>query len=333
MNAKILKVSVMIPTYNQAHLICRAIESALSQSYRNIEIIISDDCSSDNTQKVVTDIINANPGRGLYYSQNSENLGILRNYYNALLRTTGDLVINLDGDDFFINPSYIEQAVALFEANSDIVLVFGDYCEYNEHTKEKLDVRNKQLSEVMSDHFFYSTFAEGKITWNHNTIIYKRQPAIELGFYWDPIIPRNDWESFLRLIAGHKVGYLPDIQAAWVQHDCNETGRLDTDKYLTNYALIEGIASYAQQYFEKNYIRKWQNKMIWFKTKSSATSYLIRRDPKGLIRFLLAASKVQSNLPLRAATSPDLILRAVISINPRLYKCIKHIYRRVSSRS
>ena len=320
-------MSVMIPTYNQARFICRAIQSALNQSYKNIEIIISDDWSSDDTQSVVTDFIRQNSQRCVIYHRNSENLGILRNYHDNLLRATGDLVINLDGDDFFVNPNFIEQSVALFQECSDLALVFGDYCEHYEDTNERLDICNTKLARVMSDYSFYSAFADNKILWNHNTILYKRDLALTVGFYWDPVLPRNDWESFLRLIAGHKVGYLSDIQAAWVHHGRNETKRLDINKYLNNYVLINQIALHAEDYFDKTFLDRWRKKMILLKTKGSAIGYLMNRDFKGLTRFLSAASKVESMLMLSVLTSPGFIFRAAICLNPRLYRAVKTFIR------
>ena len=54
------KVTIMIPTYNQAKYISKAIESALSIDYSNIEVIVSDDCSSDNTEEVVSKYLSDN---------------------------------------------------------------------------------------------------------------------------------------------------------------------------------------------------------------------------------------------------------------------------------
>jgi glycosyltransferase involved in cell wall biosynthesis len=320
----------MIPTYNQAEFLIRAINSAREQSYGNIEIMVADDCSTDQTKEIVENYITQADDSRISYYRNTANLGILRNYHDTLLRTTGDLVVNLDGDDFFVNRNFFKDAVSLFERDKDIILVFGDYCEYNQFTKERLDIVNKDLPEIISDRKFYSLFAANEIIWNHNTIIYKRKPAVELGFYWHSDILRNDWESFLRLIAGHKVGYLSSVEAAWVQHSNNETRRPDVNKYLNNYLMIKGVSLYARSHFEQAFVDRWYQQMILTKTKTSVTSYLINRDLCGLISFLKATSKVQKSLPFRAITSPSLILRALLAVNPSLYKFVKQIFRRLS---
>jgi len=124
------KVSIMIPTYNQQQYIVRAIESALSQDHENLEIVISDDSSPDDTQAVVRAFIEKSGDSRIKYFRNPNNIGILRNYRKTLYDyVEGDWVINLDGDDFFIDSKFISTAIRLTREDAGIVLVFGNYCE------------------------------------------------------------------------------------------------------------------------------------------------------------------------------------------------------------
>ena len=91
-----LKVTIMIPTYNQAGFIRDAIDSALAQNYPELEVIVCDDASSDETYQVVASI----QDRRLKYIRNPINLGRTNNYKNLLHNhAIGDFVVNLDGDD------------------------------------------------------------------------------------------------------------------------------------------------------------------------------------------------------------------------------------------
>lgn len=111
-------VSIMIPTYNQSKYLEEAIESALAQTYRPLEIIVSDDGS---TQKDVSKILNkykSHQNISIYI--NDRNLGRVKNYRTTLYeRTAGKWVINLDGDDYFYDPGFIEKAMSLVEKNLD----------------------------------------------------------------------------------------------------------------------------------------------------------------------------------------------------------------------
>lgn len=328
------KVSIMMPTFNQARYIVRAIKSAQAQSYADIEILVSDDCSSDETRRVVEDYIASCGDQRIKYFRNTNNIGILRNYKKSLYEyVTGDWVINLDGDDFFVDPDFISNAVAAADVDPDIVLLFGNYCEHCEKDGRVVNIVNREHPQIMSDQAFFSAYASSEILWNHNSIIYRRDDAIKVGFYWDDLTPRNDWESFLRLIVGRKVGYLNNIAAAWVQHDLNETRRLDIKKYLNNYTLIRGVADFASKHgMDSAFIAKWREAMMVRATKSSCIGYIRSRDFRGMLAFLRQAYKVSPSLPLRMATDPGLLARSVLALNPNLYATAKSAFRRVARR-
>ena len=115
-----LKVTIMIPVYNQARYIREAIDSALMQTYSNLEVIVGDDASTDATAKIVAEI---NDPR-LRYMRNSNNLGRTGNYKNLLYNhATGDYVVNLDGDDYYTDPDFISEAVKLIKDDPKVVMV------------------------------------------------------------------------------------------------------------------------------------------------------------------------------------------------------------------
>lgn len=328
------KVSIMIPTFNQARHIVRAIKSAQAQSYADTEILISDDCSTDQTREIVLEYKAACGDHRIKYFRNENNIGILRNYKKNLYEyATGHWAINLDGDDFFVDTNFISNGVEAAAADPTIVLLFGNYCEYQEKGSQRLDITNRDHPKTMSDEDFFRAYASNQILWNHNSIMYRREDAVRIGFYWDDLVPRNDWESFLRLIVGRNVGYLNQVAAAWVQHESNETRRLDIRKYLNNYTLIKGVSEFAsRQGMDPTFISKWQDAMIVRSTKSSCVGYIKYKDFRGLFGFLRQAYQVSPSLPLKMATDLGLLARAVLALNPSSYATAKSLFRRVTRR-
>ena len=326
------KVSIMIPTYNQQQYIVRAIESALLQDYENLEIIVSDDSSSDDTQAVVREFIQKSGDSRIKYFRNSDNIGILRNYRKTLYDyIDGDWVINLDGDDFFIDPKFISTAIRLTKEDADIVLVFGNYCEFSQKTSKSIEILNKGLPRVMEGKDFLLRYSNDSISWNHNSILYKRSNAIRLGFYWDELVPRNDWESFLKLIINNRVGFIENISAAWVQHESNETRRIDIKKYLNNFVLIKGICFFAKNNgIGEDFVHKFSRNMFYTFTRGSSIAYIRNNDFKGLAVFLSRASKENRLLPFRVIFNMGVIARAMISFSPSLYTAVKKFARKLS---
>lgn len=92
-----MKFSVIIPTYNRGYIIQNAIESVLSQTYTNYELIVIDDGSTDNTKEVLNQY--GASSRVKYYYKKNEGVSAARNY--GIRRATGDIVSFLDSDDLW----------------------------------------------------------------------------------------------------------------------------------------------------------------------------------------------------------------------------------------
>lgn len=115
-------VTVGIPTYNRADMLQRSIESVLCQDYTLIEVLISDNSSTDNTQNICQQFCEKD-GR-VKYVQQSSNIGALENFKNVLTRASGEYFMWL-GDDDWIDSAYISSCVSLLASDSDMALVSG----------------------------------------------------------------------------------------------------------------------------------------------------------------------------------------------------------------
>ncbi len=117
------KVSVIIPTYNGKEYIAETIESILSQDYPNMEIIITDNCSTDGTENVIKNYLK---DKRIKYIRNDKNMGMHYNYNNAFYNyANGKYVKIIDHDDYLIDNSFISKAVAMFDENKNLSLVFA----------------------------------------------------------------------------------------------------------------------------------------------------------------------------------------------------------------
>lgn len=107
-------VSVMLPVYNGSRYLSAAIESLLCQTYKNIEVLISDNCSTDSTQRIVEQFMLQD--QRIKYSRNETNLGTIANHNLCLAMAKGEY-IELFGHDDILNPNCIEFLVNCLEAN------------------------------------------------------------------------------------------------------------------------------------------------------------------------------------------------------------------------
>ena len=112
-------VSVIMTTYNGEQYLKTQLETVMAQSYKNIEIIICDDCSEDGTRELVKNFAAAD--KRISYFFNQQNLGVNKNFEQCFLKAKGDFIAIADQDDIWL-PQKIEEQMSLFTAE-DIVLV------------------------------------------------------------------------------------------------------------------------------------------------------------------------------------------------------------------
>jgi glycosyltransferase involved in cell wall biosynthesis len=114
------KVSVLIPTYNYARFLPQAIESVLNQSFRDFELIIGDDNSTDSSAEVIRTF--AAQDARIRFSIHERNLGMVENWNWCLAQAKGVYVKYLFGDDFLLATDALERLVQLVESKPGIDL-------------------------------------------------------------------------------------------------------------------------------------------------------------------------------------------------------------------
>jgi glycosyltransferase involved in cell wall biosynthesis len=256
-----MKVSINIPTYNQSQYIRQTVESALAQDYPNLEINVSDDCSTDDTENVLNDYLSDSR---LTYIKNNSNLGRVGNYHKLLYEyASGDFVLNLDGDDYFTDTAFISKAVKLIEKTPELVLVFAKSKTFFESNQTVIeDKANASLPTIVDgDHLFINYPKGYRIS--HMTSLYKRSSAMEIDYYSSDTLSA-DWESVLRLIQGNKVGFINSFIGIWRKHPENASRSFDLNEITKNVAYIESPYRFAmeKQQFTPAELQTWRNAML-----------------------------------------------------------------------
>lgn len=122
-------VSVIMPTYNSAEFVAESIDSILSQTYKNLELIISDDCSSDNTMEILEEYSKRDSRIIIQRNEKNGGAGVSRN--NSIKKAKGQYIAFCDSDDRWV-PKKLEKQIAFMKAQ-DIALCFAPYytCDEN----------------------------------------------------------------------------------------------------------------------------------------------------------------------------------------------------------
>jgi len=115
-------VSVIIPAYNRAHLIGRAIKSVLNQAYQDFELIIIDDCSTDNTDEVVREF--QKKDNRIIYLKHDQNKGGSAARNTGIKVSKSEYIAFLDSDDEWLPEKLEIQMEAILKQNVSMVTCF-----------------------------------------------------------------------------------------------------------------------------------------------------------------------------------------------------------------
>lgn len=206
---KFPRVTIMIPTYSQADIILRAVDSALAQDYPNLEIIVADDASPDTTANLIATRQDAR----LRYHRNPVNLGRVSNYRNILYNlATGDWIVNLDGDDFYTDRHFISDAIALAQQDQEILVVLAKAnIQSGTATVQKT---TKPYEYITPGYQLLYEIAYKNREFFHMATLYRRLESLSLGFYENNTLS-SDAESICRLAVQGKIAYLDRYVGVW----------------------------------------------------------------------------------------------------------------------
>ena len=237
-------VSVVIPTYNRADLISRAIASVCSQSYQNLEIIVVNDNSQDNTEEVVREI--AQGDSRINYYRHSNNLGgsVARN--TGIKKATGEYIAFLDSDDIWLPQKLELQLRAIAKNRHDKIVSYTKFKKSNRvfFRPSTLPRRGKKNNESVADYFW---LGGGEIL--TSTLLVSRSLAVEHLFKAD--LPKHqDLDFVLRLgYTDAEFIFVPQVLTIWY----NES-RSDRVSRHNNYQFSQDwIESYQSQISQRAY--------------------------------------------------------------------------------
>lgn len=213
-------VSIAMITYNNGKFIADAIESALAQDYPNIEIVISDDASTDSTIEII------NKYAALYPSQirvlaASKNMGATNNWFKCVSACKGKYVTGLAGDDRMY-PEKVTKQVAIMESDPDITICYTDASVFHVSTNcelyrlsQKSPTRSGDLKIALADSLYYSPTVMFRRIFAPKANLFKNiRNASDLAYYKEVMILSG---------SKGKIHYLPDVLFIYNKHETNLT--------------------------------------------------------------------------------------------------------------
>lgn len=238
-------VTIGIPNYNYARYITDALNSAVSQEYENLEIIIVDDCSNDNSVEVIEKWIARFTGDiKITLIKNSTNVGIAKVCNIILSNASGKYYQLLDADDILL-PGKIKKQVDLLEKNSSCAFVYSNISIINEAgiitEPDYLAVVGYDEKDMPQGNIFKELFHFNFIP--NASVLINTAYAKDIGGY-DETLQVQDYYLYLTLSSKYDVLYMQVVTAYYRIHSSS----LSNTK-RSNAKSIEGVLSLLYRYY------------------------------------------------------------------------------------
>jgi glycosyltransferase involved in cell wall biosynthesis len=206
------QVSVAMLTYNHERFVQQALTSVLDQDMSDIEVVVGDDASTDNTPALLRDLA-ADASSPVNLILRTENIGAQRNFADVWRRCRGRYIAILEGDDYWCDTAKLAKQTDLMDRDQSVALSF--------HRVDAVDAEGTSRGESWPPDRNQTQFTLRDLARQNSiqtcSVMYRAGIVRQLPEWFEDLI-MNDWPLHLLHAARGNVAYLPDTMAAYRFH-------------------------------------------------------------------------------------------------------------------
>lgn len=207
-NTENLLVSIVVPAYNHARYLPEAIESVLNQDYQNVELIVLDDGSTDNTAEILRGY-----GDRIFWERH-KNMGQANTLNKGWRMAKGEILAYLSADDILF-PKAVSTCVSCLQDNPDAVLCYPDF--------DLIDPESRVVRHIVAPEYSYQEMVTKCICAPGAGAFFRRSAYAKAG-EWDPVLRHSpDYEYWLRLGLHGRFTHVGANLAAFRAHEGSQS--------------------------------------------------------------------------------------------------------------
>ena len=256
-------VSVIVPCYNHEKFVQQTIESIINQSYKNIELIVIDDGSTDNSPQILKELSK----KYNFYYIHQKNIGLPATL-NKMIKIAKGKYISIIASDDILTPDKIYILVHEFlKLSNKYAMVCGNAKFIDDNGDEFCFGKDIKTDCTFLDYFtktrndfnFKNSFGEYQTLLKKNYIpamstLVLKEKLIEVGLF-EENIPLEDWNMWLKLTQKYKIKYVDEIVAYYRWHETNSIKTMITELQLIKYTILEREKEYC---YSVGLINEWK---------------------------------------------------------------------------
>ena len=231
------KVSVLIVTWNRAQLIGRAIESVIEQTFRDWEIIVVDDGSTDATQGIVKEWAKKETRIRYFRREHIGRIAVVSNF--GLKQARGEYIAILDDDDSWADPEKLKKQVEFLDKNPEYVGCGGGFIVIDKDGREGGRFFKPERDEDIKKR---ALIANPMV---NSTSLFRRKTAEKIGFYDETLPEFADWDFWLKM---GLAGKLRNFQEYFAYYLMWGRGSSFSKQEGTTYSALKIVRRYKNKY-------------------------------------------------------------------------------------
>lgn len=235
------KITVCVPTYNRADLLRGCLASLVAQTFTDIDILVSDNCSTDDTEAVVRGVRDPR----IQYVRTEKNTGPVANINSLVSRATGEYVIVAHDDDVYL-PECLAREADLLDRHPSVAMVHCAAMLMAADGRKTRLIRAYPSTVVRPGHQEFERYVEG-----HNVVCSTamvRRSMYDAAGLWDTRYLCTDFHLWLRMALHGDIGYVADPLVHVRVHPDTVTNSLTADRWYTDFiSIVEECMELAER--------------------------------------------------------------------------------------
>ena len=286
-------VSVIIPNYNHYHFLTQRIDSVLSQTYQNIEVIILDDCSSDNSREIIEKYRTSTKVVEIVYNELNSG-SVFKQWKKGINLAKGEYIWIAESDDF-AEPDFLSKMIPVLDDDKDIGLI---YCNskviYDENMHDKSyktlnDLRKYMFNTTIWDSSFTMSgiefldkyLSKKCVVNNASAVIFRTIALNQSDVKMEEYKYAGDWAMYVNIALNNKIAFLNEVLSNYRDHISNSSKNA-FNSYQINYENYRIISNYYNHLIR---IGKSGIKYLYNVRRSFLHLLIISKDRKEIYNY------------------------------------------------
>ncbi len=263
------KISIITPSFNQGDFIEQTILSVISQNYTNLEYIIIDGGSNDNTVEVIK-----KHEKHLTYWVSEKDRGQSHALNKGFKKATGDIIAWINSDDMYL-PETFDFIVKMFKQNPDVDIIYGDVINFSETKENYYKVKEFEPLDFLS-----------RISIHQPGVFWRRKLLGKVGLLDETLHYSMDYDLWMRLFFNYKSLKIDKPFAKFRMHEKSKTTGSPPELYLDCRIVLSKFFNSLNSNKTVNYLKELD---IYYNPKNKKYNLNIKNTsflPKAIKRYI-----------------------------------------------